>query len=122
MFLLYDAMALRAVVRSKNISKDEALDDLWENSVATGINFSKYEDIKVVVKGENIPKQIEKFTEAGFSPLLKSNIQRAKYSCPTPVQKYAIPIIQQQRDLMACAQTGELEPGQTCLHYSCSLF
>ena len=109
-------------VRSNYIRKDEALDDLWENSVATGINFSKYEDIKVVVKGENIPKQIEKFTEAGFSPLLKSNIQRAKYSCPTPVQKYAIPIIQQHRDLMACAQTGELEPGQTCLHYSCSLF
>ena len=97
------------VVRSNYIRKDEALDDLWENSTATGINFAKYEDIKVAVKGENIPKYIEKFTEAGFSPLLKSNIQRAKYSCPTPVQKYAIPIIQQQRDLMACAQTGELE-------------
>ena len=73
--------------------------------MATGINFAKYEDIKVVVKGENIPKNL---TDAGFSPLLKSNIQRAKYSCPTPVQKYAVPIIQQQRDLMACAQTGEL--------------
>ena len=41
MFLLYNAMALRAVVRSKNISKDEALDDLWEKSVATWINFAK---------------------------------------------------------------------------------
>ena len=96
------------VVRSNYIRKEEALDDLWENSVATGINFAKYEDIKVVVKGENIPQHIEKFSEAGFSPLLKSNVQRAKYSSPTPVQKYAIPIIQQQRDLMACAQTGEL--------------
>ena len=35
-------------VRSNYIRKDEALDDLWENSVATGINFAKYEDIKVV--------------------------------------------------------------------------
>ena len=96
------------VVKSNYIRKDEALDDLWENSVATGINFAKYEDIKVQVKGENVPKNIEKFSDAGFAPLLKSNIQRAKYSCPTPVQKYAIPIIQQQRDLMACAQTGEL--------------
>jgi len=94
------------VVRSNYIRKDEALDDLWENSTATGINFTKYEDIKVAVKGENIPKHIEKFSDASFSNLLKSNIQRAKYSCPTPVQKYAIPIIQEQRDLMACAQTG----------------
>ena len=89
------------VVRSNYIRKDEALDDLWENSVATGINFAKYEDIKVVVKGENIPKHLEKFTEAGFSPLLKSNIQRAKYSSPTPVQKYAIPIIQHSSRLVS---------------------
>ena len=52
-------------VRSNYIRKDEALDDLWENSVATGINFAKYEDIKVQVKGENIPQHMEKFTEAG---------------------------------------------------------
>jgi len=91
---------------SNYIRRDEALDELWKNTVDTGINFSKYEDIKVVVKGENIPKPIEKFSDAGFSPLLKSNIQRAKYSSPTPVQKYAISIIKEERDLMACAQTG----------------
>ena len=66
------------IVRSNYIRKDEALDDLWENSVATGINFAKYEDIKVQVKGENIPQHLEKFSEAGFSPLLKSDIQQAK--------------------------------------------
>ena len=34
------------------------------------------------------------------------NIQRAKYTKPTPVQKYALPAVLSKRDLMACAQTG----------------
>ncbi|KAG8035056.1 hypothetical protein G9C98_001546 [Cotesia typhae] len=34
------------------------------------------------------------------------NIKKSNYTKPTPVQKHAIPIILQGRDLMACAQTG----------------
>lgn len=34
------------------------------------------------------------------------NIERAKYVQPTPIQRYAIPIVAKGRDLMACAQTG----------------
>ena len=34
------------------------------------------------------------------------NIKRAKYTKPTPVQKYALPAVLRKRDLMACAQTG----------------
>jgi ATP-dependent RNA helicase DDX3X len=34
------------------------------------------------------------------------NIQYARYTTPTPVQKHSIPIVMQQHDLMACAQTG----------------
>jgi ATP-dependent RNA helicase DDX3X len=35
-----------------------------------------------------------------------TNIKNAKYDRPTPVQKYAIPIVTKGRDLMGCAQTG----------------
>ena len=34
------------------------------------------------------------------------NIQRAGYDKPTPVQKYAVPILCAGFDIMACAQTG----------------
>ena len=34
------------------------------------------------------------------------NIERSGYKKPTPVQKYALPIIISGRDLMGCAQTG----------------
>ena len=47
-----------------------------------------------------------------FNPFLSLSLsylfppQMAKYTRPTPVQKYALPIIMGRRDLMACAQTG----------------
>ena len=34
------------------------------------------------------------------------NVRKAKFSRPTPVQKYALPAVMAGRDLMACAQTG----------------
>jgi len=38
--------------------------------------------------------------------VLLDNIGYAHYATPTPVQKYSIPIVAGERDLMACAQTG----------------
>ena len=29
------------------------MDDLWQNSVSSGINLAKYDDIKFMVKGKN---------------------------------------------------------------------
>lgn len=41
-----------------------------------------------------------------FHETISNNIKLSKYTKPTPVQKYAMPIISAKRDLMACAQTG----------------
>ena len=37
---------------------------------------------------------------------LVRNVIKAKYTRPTPVQKYTIPLVLAGRDIMACAQTG----------------
>lgn len=41
-----------------------------------------------------------------MTEIISNNIALARYDKPTPVQKYAIPIIMAHRDVMACAQTG----------------
>jgi len=72
----------------------------------TGINFEKYDDIPVEASGENCPSNIGSFDEINFTEIIKSNIKLSNYTRPTPVQKYAIPIIMSGRDLISVAQTG----------------
>ncbi|XP_070539354.1 ATP-dependent RNA helicase DDX3X-like isoform X2 [Ptychodera flava] len=72
----------------------------------TGINFDKYEDIPVEATGEKVPNHINDFSDIDLGEIIQLNIQHSRYDRPTPVQKYAIPIVRGKRDLMACAQTG----------------
>uniref|UniRef100_A0A3B3IGV9 RNA helicase n=1 Tax=Oryzias latipes TaxID=8090 RepID=A0A3B3IGV9_ORYLA len=72
----------------------------------TGINFEKYDDIPVEATGSNCPPHIESFHDVDMGEIVMGNIALTRYDRPTPVQKYAIPIIKTKRDLMACAQTG----------------
>ncbi|KAI7903422.1 P-loop containing nucleoside triphosphate hydrolase protein [Cokeromyces recurvatus] len=77
----------------------------------TGINFEKYDDIPVEISGHDCPECITSFTAPPMDPHLLSNIELARYTTPTPVQKYSIPIVNAGRDLMACAQTGSGKTG-----------
>lgn len=72
----------------------------------TGINFSKYEDIPVEATGVDCPPNVETFRDLRYTEIIRNNIALCGYDKPTPVQKYAMPIIMAKRDLMACAQTG----------------
>ena len=48
----------------------------------------------------------DSFSAADLSEVLKENARKSQYEKPTPIQKWAIPVIQSRRDLMGCAQTG----------------
>jgi len=82
------------------------VDELWKNNISTGINFEKYADIEVTMSGENKPRPIDNFNQAQLVSQVMKNVTKAGYKTPTPVQKNALPIIMEARDLMACAQTG----------------
>jgi ATP-dependent helicase YprA (DUF1998 family) len=77
-----------------------------QNSINVGIDFKKYEDIPVHVSGREPPPPMETFDNCDIGDVVHRNIELAGYTVPTPVQKYALPIVLGKRDLMACAQTG----------------
>src|SRR3569832_2543263 len=54
------------------------------------------------------------FDEAGFTETILGNVKKANFTNPTPIQRFAIPIIMDGHDLMACAQTGS---GKTVFIY-----
>lgn len=91
---------------SKPTNPDPRLEAQLFDTHNSGINFDKYDDIPVEATGENVPENITEFEQANLGEIIANNIKLAKYTIPTPVQKYAIPIIHGKRDLMACAQTG----------------
>eukprot|EP00746_Dinoflagellata_sp_MGD_P137348 gnl/MRDRNA2_/MRDRNA2_71144_c0_seq1.p1 gnl/MRDRNA2_/MRDRNA2_71144_c0~~gnl/MRDRNA2_/MRDRNA2_71144_c0_seq1.p1 ORF type:complete len:779 (+),score=105.00 gnl/MRDRNA2_/MRDRNA2_71144_c0_seq1:1-2337(+) len=76
------------------------------DDVSSVIDFDAYDDIPVETQGENVPPSISTFDDITLPDALVANIERCKFSKPTPVQKYSIPIALAERDLMACAQTG----------------
>ena len=93
---------------SKPTPANKRLENELFSGSNTGINFEKYDDIPVEATGNNRPPHIDTFHDLDMGEIIMGNINLTKYTQPTPVQKHAIPIIKSKRDLMACAQTGEL--------------
>uniref|UniRef100_A0A803V8D7 RNA helicase n=1 Tax=Ficedula albicollis TaxID=59894 RepID=A0A803V8D7_FICAL len=93
---------------SKPLPPSERLEQELFSGSNTGINFEKYDDIPVEATGSNCPPHIESFSDVDMGEIIMGNIELTRYTRPTPVQKHAIPIIKEKRDLMACAQTGKL--------------
>lgn len=58
-------------------------------------------------KDPNLVLNVLQFSDVDMGEIIMGNIELTRYTRPTPVQKHAIPIIKEKRDLMACAQTGK---------------
>ena len=71
-------------------------EDLFKLRIETGINFSKYAEIPVKVTGDRAPEPITSFAASTLNSTLLKNIEKSGYQVPTPVQKYAIPIIREK--------------------------
>jgi ATP-dependent RNA helicase DDX3X len=107
---------------SSNSTEVKTKEELFGQQGTQGINFDKYNGIKVEVRppsGETSTTTIQAMD--GFDSLmstslnnnaqLQSNVKAMNYKQPTPIQRCAIPLALAGKDLMCCAQTGS---GKTC--------
>ncbi|XP_045504537.1 probable ATP-dependent RNA helicase DDX23 [Colias croceus] len=64
------------------------------------------EDYNITIKGGKIPNPIRSWKEAGFHEDVMEIINKVGYKSPTPIQRQAIPIGLQNRDIIGVAETG----------------
>ena len=64
------------------------------------------EDYSITTKGGRIPNPIRAWKEAGLPAEIVETIDRVGYKEPTPIQRQAIPIGMQNRDIIGVAETG----------------
>ncbi|KND94809.1 Pre-mRNA-splicing ATP-dependent RNA helicase PRP28 [Tolypocladium ophioglossoides CBS 100239] len=64
------------------------------------------EDFGIATKGGSIPNPMRDWGESGLPPRLLDIVERVGYKEPSPIQRAAIPIALQARDLIGVAVTG----------------
>lgn len=64
------------------------------------------EDYNITIKGGRIPDPIRNWKEVNFSPEIMEIVDKVGYKDPTPIQRQAIPIGLQNRDIIGVAETG----------------
>ena len=64
------------------------------------------EDFGISARGGNIPKPLRSWRESNIPASILSTIEEVGYKEPSPIQRQAIPIGLQNRDLIGIAETG----------------
>jgi len=61
---------------------------------------------QVTLKGRDVPRPIQLFTEGGFPDVVVGVMQKQGFTTPTPIQSVGWPIALSGRDMVGIAQTG----------------
>ncbi|ETS64156.1 hypothetical protein PaG_01392 [Moesziomyces aphidis] len=64
------------------------------------------EDFGISARGGNIPRPLRSWRESSIPPSILATIEEIGYTEPSPIQRQAIPIGLQNRDLIGIAETG----------------
>lgn len=64
------------------------------------------EDYNITIKGGRIPDPIRNWKESGIQKEILEIVEKVGYKEPTPIQRQAIPIGMQNRDIIGVAETG----------------
>nr|CAH7769311.1 unnamed protein product [Callosobruchus chinensis] len=64
------------------------------------------EDYNITIKGGKIPEPIRNWKESGIQKECLEIVEKVGYKEPTPIQRQAIPIGMQNRDIIGVAETG----------------
>uniref|UniRef100_A0A7G3ARE7 Probable ATP-dependent RNA helicase DDX23 n=1 Tax=Lutzomyia longipalpis TaxID=7200 RepID=A0A7G3ARE7_LUTLO len=64
------------------------------------------EDYNITIKGGKIPNPFRTWKESGFQKEILDIVEKVGYKEPTPIQRQAIPIGLQNRDIIGVAETG----------------
>lgn len=64
------------------------------------------EDYNISIKGGKVPKPLREWSEANLPKEVHDVILKVGYKEPTPIQRQAIPIGLQNRDIIGVAETG----------------
>jgi len=75
-------------------------------SFSCNIEIFFKEDFNITTKGGNIPNPIRSWKESNLPKNILSIIKEIGYDEPTPIQKQAIPIEIENRDIIGVAETG----------------
>ncbi|KAJ8956799.1 hypothetical protein NQ318_014213 [Aromia moschata] len=109
-----DAEKAQEKVRLKKVRRREEK-QLWDDRHWSEKQISEMterdwrifrEDYNITIKGGKIPEPIRNWKESGIQKELLEIIEKVGYKEPTPIQRQAIPIGMQNRDIIGVAETG----------------
>ncbi|KAK9351340.1 P-loop containing nucleoside triphosphate hydrolase protein [Lipomyces doorenjongii] len=72
-------------------------------------------DKKMTVKGNDVPRPVETFDEAGFPSYVINEVKAQGFSAPTAIQSQGWPMALSGRDLVGIAETGSGKTLSYCL-------